>query len=111
MVDWLGMVGMPSQVEYSVTLLRQNSAPVHLAFERLTDAIRWLAAELEVADLDKSYGEIRFNRDVLWRRGNAELASSYYLMNELAPEIAPTSDAAAESATEYDWERFYHYKG
>jgi hypothetical protein len=99
---------MRHELAYTVTLLRQNMAPEHCTFARLSEAIRWLGGALEAADLQKSYGEIRVNgEDVLWRRGNAELASDFYLSNELSPELALDADSRATEDVAYGWERFY----
>jgi hypothetical protein len=98
---------------YTVTLLRQNMAPQYQTFVRLSEAIRWLAGELEAADADQSYGEIRVDgKNVLWRRGNAEVASAFYLSNDLPPDdLVPVDEAAAVDDDNNDWERFYKYAG
>ena len=97
---------------YTVTLLRQNMAPENRTFARLSEAIRWLAGELDGADRETSYGEIRVDGGaVLWRRGNAALASAFYLSDESLPELTPADDTPATDDTAYDWERFYKYAG
>jgi hypothetical protein len=103
---------MVDEPAYTVTLLRQNMAPQYRTFMRLSEAIRWLAGELEAADADQSYGEIRVNgKNVLWRRGNGELASVFYLSNDLPLDAAPAEDAPAGDDDATDWEQFYRYAG
>jgi len=63
------MMVFDSTETYRATLLcRQGKQQTH-EFVRLTEAILWLAREMDDGEGINTFGEIYFKGNVLWRRG------------------------------------------
>ena len=54
---------------YKAKLDRWDGQQQNRDFVRLTKAVLWLSGELNAGDGHAVYGEIRFEEQLLWRRG------------------------------------------
>src|SRR4051812_35656608 len=59
----------PVEDIYKATLHRLKGDRQTRDFTRFTDAMLWLAGELEAGDGHAVYGEVRLRGELVWRRG------------------------------------------